>query len=100
LHIPVILGSLVTSRRPEYSRLMLSVLCALPAEQRENHESLRTFFISERLHAASVTEGFPAPHLSIMSPVPNQSRLTTWGVRLGCNSTLSARRGCAVRSGK
>ncbi len=57
LHIPVIIGALITSRSADYTRLMLRVLAALPENERESHEHLRGLFISESLHSTSVTEG-------------------------------------------
>ena len=57
LNIPVIIGSLITSRRPDYSRLMLRVLSALPDDEREAHEELRGLFICDSLHASSVSDG-------------------------------------------
>jgi hypothetical protein len=56
LHIPVIIGALVTSRSPEYSRLMLGVLLRLPPAELEGHEHLQKLFKTEYLHATSVSD--------------------------------------------
>ena len=57
LHIPVIIGALITSRSADYTRLMLMVLSALPENERESHEHLRRMFIVESLHSTSVADG-------------------------------------------
>ena len=56
LHIPVIIGELVCSRTPEFSRLMLGVLLRLPPEELESHEHLQRLFKPEGLNARSVSE--------------------------------------------
>ena len=66
LHIPLIIGHLVTSRSMGYCALMLSILGAVPLQEREAHEHLRSLFISERLHSQSVSDGLAVCRWAIL----------------------------------
>jgi hypothetical protein len=56
-YVPLLIGELCISRSRRYSDMILSRIAGLPDEIRESNESLRRYFITDDLRAASVADG-------------------------------------------